>query len=175
MEFLTPDKKRRLLQTPELKSTRPSHSPMPNHVFSKFAPHSTVIEKQLQLPKLLDPKSISNRTRCYTPQTSFNKEKTAEHLKAADFEVMKVIGAGCYGTVKLGMHVKERKAVALKTIEKDYAIKMGQEKNLYAEKLFLSELKHVYIPKYYGSFQSKDHIYFVSEFINGGGIMSAIK
>jgi serine/threonine protein kinase len=93
--------------------------------------------------------SISKRS--LTPRVTSRRDEAEkeEQLTIDDFEMLNIIGAGCYGTVRLAKMKKTGMPVAIKIISKEYALKMGQEKNLYSEKYFLSTLKHPYIPKLY--------------------------
>jgi hypothetical protein len=146
-----------LCRTPSPQNKMPK-SPLLTHEKSKFAPNmpgvikSTFGSKHNDISVVADHKlhsSISKRS--LTPRVSSRRDEAEkeEQLTIDDFEMLNIIGAGCYGTVRLAKMKKTGMPVAIKIISKEYALKMGQEKNLYSEKYFLSTLKHPYIPKLY--------------------------
>ena len=146
---------KQLCRTPS-PQTKVPRSPLLTHEKSKFAPNaqgtlkSAFCSKHNELLLSVDHTLHSGITkRSLTPRvTSRNEAKEKEEEPTIDdFELMSIIGVGCYGTVRLAKMKKNERAVAIKVISKEYALKMGQERNLFSEKYFLSTLKHPYIPK----------------------------
>jgi Protein kinase domain len=146
-----------LCRTPSPQNKMP-RSPLLTHEKSKFAPNTpgelkyTYGSKHNELSVLVDHKlhnSISKRS--LTPRVSSRRDEVEKEVQFTidDFDMLNIIGVGCYGTVRLAKMKKSGTPVAIKIISKEYALKMGQEKNLYSEKYFLSTLKHPYIPKLY--------------------------
>ncbi|RPB13285.1 kinase-like protein [Morchella conica CCBAS932] len=94
----------------------------------------------------------------------------------SDFEIIKVIGRGAFGCVKLAK-MKERvvQVFALKVIPKAGHLKNGQEGHLRAERDFLvaSEGSRWVVPLI-ASFQDDDNLYLAMEYMIGGDFLGLL-
>eukprot|EP01098_Paradermamoeba_levis_P003892 TRINITY_DN1721_c0_g1_i1.p1 TRINITY_DN1721_c0_g1~~TRINITY_DN1721_c0_g1_i1.p1 ORF type:complete len:416 (-),score=130.17 TRINITY_DN1721_c0_g1_i1:91-1245(-) len=99
-----------------------------------------------------------------------NKKVTAD-----DFELVAVIGRGSFGKV---MQVKKKddgKFFAMKVLRKDTVIARKQVEHTKAEKAILQKISHPFIISLRYSFQTKEKLYMILDFVNGGEIFTHLK
>ena len=87
-----------------------------------------------------------------------------KHEKIRDFEVLKELGQGSFGSVFLVMKENTKKKYALKVINKDLLSRCEKTEEALVERLILSKCKHPSIIKLSLSFQSSNKLYFVVEY-----------
>jgi serine/threonine protein kinase len=63
----------------------------------------------------------------------------------SEYEIIKTIGTGSYGRVKLVKKKKEKSYYAQKTLKKYDIIKLNQIEHIYSEYILLKELDHPFI------------------------------
>ncbi|XP_050403575.1 serine/threonine-protein kinase Sgk1 isoform X2 [Patella vulgata] len=94
-------------------------------------------------------------------------EKTS--VRPSDFEFLKVIGKGSFGKVLLARHRKESKVYAVKVLQKQAIMKRNEVKHIMSERnVLLKNVKHPFLVGLHYSFQTKDKLYFVLDYVNGG-------
>ena len=77
-----------------------------------------------------------------------NSSNTEVDIQLIDnYEIISTIGAGCFGTVNLAKSNKGL-PVAIKTIKKDFAVKMNQQEHLFSEKALMMKLSCPFIVKW---------------------------
>jgi len=118
-------------------------------------------------------KSIKNK---FIPKNTLYKNiniASTPHLKDAlsmpkasmsDYEKIKDLGDGSYGTVILVKNIENRKKFAIKVIRKDKLNAFDKQYEIHVEKFCLINLSHPNIVKFNKSFQDKKHLYFVLEY-----------
>ena len=94
-----------------------------------------------------------------------------------DFDLMAVIGRGAFGEVRLCRRKKRPdKIMAMKRLHKQHMVNRNQVAHVRAERDVLVESgntqKNPWITDLYYSFQDKDHLYLVMEFLPGGDLMT---
>jgi len=95
--------------------------------------------------------------------TRFSKKVTKD-----DFELMTVIGRGSFGKV---MQVKKKGTediYAMKVMRKEAIIQKNQVTHTKDEKAILQQISHPFIVKLHYAFQTKDKLYMILDYINGG-------
>lgn len=91
------------------------------------------------------------------------------HVKPSDFEFLKVIGQGSYGKVLLARDRKELRVYAVKVLQKKMIIKRKEESHIMCERnVLLKSLNHPFLVNLHYSFQTRDKLYFILEYVNGG-------
>lgn len=86
-----------------------------------------------------------------------------------DFEFMKIIGKGSFGKVYLAKHKSEQKIYAVKVINKQMILKHNEKRHVMSERnVLLQNLRHPFLVAMHYSFQSRDKLYFVLDYANGG-------
>lgn len=89
--------------------------------------------------------------------------------KASDFEFLKVIGKGSFGKVLLAKHKQEERIYAVKVLAKKMILKRNEKAHIMCERnVLLKNLNHPFLVGLQYSFQSRDKLYFVLHYVNGG-------
>ncbi|KAI9205400.1 uncharacterized protein BJ171DRAFT_423179 [Polychytrium aggregatum] len=92
-----------------------------------------------------------------------------------DYEIVKPISKGAFGSVYLARKKITGDYYAIKVLKKADMIAKNQVMNIKAERMILTQLDSPYVVKLYYSFQSKDNLYLVMEYLNGGDLAALIK
>ncbi|XP_073453726.1 protein kinase C delta type-like [Aquarana catesbeiana] len=91
------------------------------------------------------------------------------------FTFHKVLGRGSFGKVMLATHLATNQKLAVKFVDKRQLLKSGPSIAL-AERCILEEGRECpYITHIYGSFQTKNHLAFVMEYLSGGDLNALIR
>eukprot|EP01134_Creolimax_fragrantissima_P000021 CFRG0021T1 len=112
---------------------------------------------------------------CVSAQTrrrTSNRKKGLPNIK--DFEILKPISKGAYGRVYLAKKKTTRDLYAIKVLRKDDMVRKNMVDNVLAEKKALALADNSYIVKLYYSFQSKDNLYMVMEYLIGGDVANLL-
>ncbi|XP_002730613.1 serine/threonine-protein kinase Sgk3-like [Saccoglossus kowalevskii] len=92
-----------------------------------------------------------------------------QNVKPSDYDFLKVIGKGSFGKVLLAKHKKEGKVFAVKVLQKQAIMKRNEVKHIMAERnVLLKNVKHPFLVGLHYSFQTKDKLYFILDYVNGG-------
>ena len=93
-----------------------------------------------------------------------------------DFEVIKPISRGAFGHVYLAKKKTTGDYYAVKALKKSDMIAKNQITNVKAERtILMNQASSPYVAKLFFSFQSKDYLYLVMEYLNGGDCATLIK
>lgn len=86
-----------------------------------------------------------------------------------DFYLMKVIGVGSFGKVLLAKHKETEQVFAIKVLSKKAIKQRDEVKHIMAERnVLLKNLKHPFLVGLHYSFQTREKLYFVLDYVNGG-------
>ncbi|RAL04623.1 protein kinase RIM15 [Aspergillus ibericus CBS 121593] len=197
------DRKRRSLVLPGLSSSpRRQHSParisgphsplrMPRARLSSGAdslpspivsPSSNAIElAQLHYPH--------HRRQSSATSSDLVKPPVSPHLSSAsqpqprpappsikDFEIIKPISKGAFGSVYLAKKKVTSEYFAIKVLKKADMVAKNQVTNVKAERaIMMWQGESDFVAKLYWTFSSKDYLYLVMEYLNGGDCASLVK
>jgi serine/threonine-protein kinase RIM15 len=93
-----------------------------------------------------------------------------------DFEVIKPISKGAFGSVFLAKKKVTGDYYAIKVLKKADMIAKNQITNVKAERMILmKQAESPFVAKLYFTFQSKENLYLVMEYLNGGDCAALIK
>ncbi|RCH94362.1 hypothetical protein CU097_013608, partial [Rhizopus azygosporus] len=93
-----------------------------------------------------------------------------------DFDIIKPISKGAFGSVFLAKKRTTGDYYAIKFLKKSDMIAKNQVTNVKAERMILmSQTDSPFVTKLYYTFQSKDYLYLVLEYLNGGDCSALIK
>ncbi|ORX34130.1 hypothetical protein BD324DRAFT_584008 [Kockovaella imperatae] len=93
-----------------------------------------------------------------------------------DFEIIKPISRGAFGSVYLAKKVATGDYFAIKALKKSDMIAKNQITNVKAERtILMNQASSPYVVKLFFSFQSKEYLYLVMEYLNGGDCATLIK
>ncbi len=93
-----------------------------------------------------------------------------------DFEIIKPISKGAFGSVFLAKKRATGDYYAIKVLKKADMIAKNQITNIKAERMSLmNQAESPFVAKLYFTFQSKENLYLVMEYLNGGDCAALIK
>lgn len=93
-----------------------------------------------------------------------------------DFDIIKPISKGAFGSVFLAKKKITGDYYAIKVLKKADMIAKNQITNVKAERMILmKQAESPFVAKLYFTFQSKDNLYLVMEYLNGGDCAALIK
>ncbi|OWK00897.1 hypothetical protein Celaphus_00016657 [Cervus elaphus hippelaphus] len=109
----------------------------------------------------------------YQKESNYNRLKRAKMDKSM-FVKVKTLGVGAFGEVCLACKVDTHALYAMKTLRKKDVLNRNQVAHVKAERDILAEADNEWVVKLYYSFQDKDSLYFVMDYIPGGDMMSLL-
>ena len=87
-----------------------------------------------------------------------------------DFVVDRILGTGSFGRVVFAKHKATKTNCAIKILSKALVIKTKQVLHIKAEKDILEAVNFPFVVNLLGTFQDKDCVYLVMEYIVGGEV-----
>ena len=96
-------------------------------------------------------------------------------MSIQDFELVKPISKGAYGRVFLARKKNTGDIYAIKVMNKRELLRKNQNQHIQAERQIMSHADNPFVVKLFYSFQSKNHLYLVMEFVNGGDMYSMLQ
>ncbi|KAK4700084.1 serine/threonine-protein kinase RIM15, partial [Phenoliferia sp. Uapishka_3] len=93
-----------------------------------------------------------------------------------DFTILKPISKGAFGSVYLAKKITTGDYYAIKVLKKSDMIAKNQVTNVKAERMILmTQTESDFVVKLFYTFQSKDYLYLVMEYLNGGDCAALVK
>ncbi|PLB37089.1 protein kinase RIM15 [Aspergillus candidus] len=93
-----------------------------------------------------------------------------------DFEIIKPISKGAFGSVYLSKKKSTGEYYAIKVLKKADMVAKNQVTNVKAERaIMMWQGESDFVAKLYWTFSSKDYLYLVMEYLNGGDCASLVK
>jgi serine/threonine-protein kinase RIM15 len=111
-----------------------------------------------------------------TPASSNPQPPRAAPPSIKDFEMIKPISKGAFGSVYLAKKKTTGEYFAIKALKKADMIAKNQVSNVKAERaIMMRQEESDFVAKLYWTFSSKDHLFLVMEYLNGGDCASLLK
>ena len=130
---------------------------------------STIKEKYTQYLK--DKEIISSYIKEY-----YIKNKKYPSTKMKFYKYGRLLGKGAFGKVNLSLHVLTGRLVAIKSINKNKIITERQKSKIQIETSIMKTLSSSeHIVKIYETYETKNHICIVMEYISAGDLLSYIR
>lgn len=123
-----------------------------------------------------DDGSDSNAMVMKQPKAQF-LENLAEGEKPCrnDFELVKQISAGAYGSVYIGIHKVTKEQFAIKVMKKKQMLAKNCASQVLAEKEVLKFAQNPFVVQFYCSFSTPQSLYIVMEHASGGDLAALLK
>jgi len=102
-------------------------------------------------------------------------EVKANKVRIDDFERLKVLGRGSFGKVMMVRHKVTREIYAMKILKKSSIMARNQVEHTKSERRILESLQHPFLVTLRYAFQSKDKLYFVLDYFQGGELFFHLK
>ena len=153
---------------------------MEQHVENLLKSHRQRVHRRIQLEEEMSKVGLAEAAQKTMRQMLQQKESNYIRLRRAkmdkcQFKKMKTLGIGAFGEVAL---VQKNDAAnqlyAMKTLRKLDVLKRNQVAHVKAERDILAEADNEWVVKLYYSFQDRENLYFVMEYIPGGDMMSLL-
>ncbi|VFV32153.1 serine threonine-protein kinase [Lynx pardinus] len=152
---------------------------MEQHVENVIKTYQQKVNRRLQLEQemakagLCEAEQAQMRKILYQKESNYNRLKRAKMDKSM-FVKIKTLGIGAFGEVCLACKVDTHALYAMKTLRKKDVLNRNQVAHVKAERDILAEADNEWVVKLYYSFQDKDSLYFVMDYIPGGDMMSLL-
>ncbi|KAK5816872.1 kinase-like protein [Linnemannia elongata] len=137
--------------------------------------------RRLQLERQLETLGISEDDKAEMRQEWMANETEymrllREKISVNSFLILKTIGHGAFGVVKLVQEKDTGLYFAMKVMRKADMLKKGQEGHVRAERDLMTAASEsaVWIVKLIYSFQDADHLYLVMEYMSGGDLLNLL-
>ncbi|KAG0003743.1 hypothetical protein BGZ79_000142 [Entomortierella chlamydospora] len=137
--------------------------------------------RRLQLERQLESMGISETEKAAMRQEWIANETEymrlmREKISVNSFLILKTIGHGAFGVVKLVQEKDTGLYFAMKVMRKADMLKKGQEGHVRAERDLMTAASEsaVWIVKLIYSFQDADHLYLVMEYMSGGDLLNLL-
>ena len=152
---------------------------MEQHVENVLKSHQQRVTRRVQLQQEMTKVGLSDDAQQQMRKMLQQKESNYLRLKRAKldkdmFKKIKRLGVGAFGEVALVRKRDTDQLYAMKTLRKDDVLQRNQVAHVKAERDILAEADNEWVVKLYYSFQDKDNLYFVMEYIPGGDLMSLL-
>jgi len=102
------------------------------------------------------------------------RKQQYEGIIMSDLDIMRTLGTGTFGRVKLVHHPKLKKAFALKQLQKAAVVAYRQQQNVISEKTIMEMADHPFILRLHKTFKDRDCLYMLLEFVQGGELFSLL-
>nr|XP_020495601.1 serine/threonine-protein kinase LATS1 [Labrus bergylta] len=152
---------------------------MEQHVENILKNHQQRIRRRKQLESEMQRVGLSSEAQEQMRMMLCQKESNYIRLKRAKmdksmFKRIKTLGIGAFGEVCLARKEDTGALYAMKTLRKKDVLLRNQVAHVKAERDILAEADNEWVVRLYYSFQNKDNLYFVMEYIPGGDMMSLL-
>lgn len=115
--------------------------------------------------------NASHSSTLSTPSHPFHKER----ITINDFEIIKPISRGAFGKVYLARKRTTGDLFAIKVLNKMDMLQKNDIDRILAERNILITVRNPFVVRFFYSFTSKDHVYLVMEYLNGGDLYSLLQ
>ncbi|XP_052809017.1 serine/threonine-protein kinase LATS2-like isoform X2 [Mya arenaria] len=131
------------------------------------------LEKEMAKANLSEDAQLQMRRMLQQKESNYIRMKRSK-MKRDMFEKIKKLGVGAFGEVHLVKKKDIDQLYAMKTLRKIDVYKRNQVAHVKAERDILAEADNEWVVKLYYSFQDRDNLYFVMDYIPGGDLMGLL-
>ncbi|KAK2840152.1 hypothetical protein Q5P01_013892 [Channa striata] len=152
---------------------------MEQHIENVMKTYQQKLNRRLQLEQEMSKAGLSEaeqeqmRKMLNQKESNYNRLRRAKMDKSM-FVKIKTLGIGAFGEVCLTRKVDTGALYAMKTLRKKDVLNRNQVAHVKAERDILAEADNEWVVRLYYSFQDRDSLYFVMDYIPGGDMMSLL-
>lgn len=152
---------------------------MEQHIENVMKTYQQKLNRRLQLEQEMSSAGLSKaeqeqmRKMLNQKESNYNRLRRAKMDKSM-FVKIKTLGIGAFGEVCLTRKVDTGALYAMKTLRKKDVLNRNQVAHVKAERDILAEADNEWVVRLYYSFQDRDSLYFVMDYIPGGDMMSLL-
>ena len=152
---------------------------MEQHVENLMKSHQQRITRRIQLEQEMTKVKLSNEAQLQMRRMLQQKESNYIRMRRSKmnkdmFHKIKTLGVGAFGEVTLVRKKDVHQLYAMKTLRKSEVLKRNQVAHVKAERDILAEADNEWVVKLYYSFQDRDNLYFVMDYVPGGDLMGLL-
>ncbi|XP_019736008.1 serine/threonine-protein kinase LATS2 [Hippocampus comes] len=152
---------------------------MEQHIENVMKTYQQKLNRRLQLEQEMSKAGLSEAEQGQMRKMLNQKESNYNRLRRAKmdksmFVKIKTLGIGAFGEVCLTRKVDTYALYAMKTLRKKDVLNRNQVAHVKAERDILAEADNEWVVRLYYSFQDRDSLYFVMDYIPGGDMMSLL-
>ena len=115
------------------------------------------------------PNEMEDQEHEHTTVATNDAETKRRFVSPNDFALLRVIGMGAFGKVLQVKNKQNGQILAMKIISKRLLRrKSGYIENIHAERNILTRVKHPFVVKMHCSFQTKEKLFLIMDFLAGG-------
>ena len=99
-----------------------------------------------------------------------------QRVTVSDFDLLKVIGRGAFGEVRLCRERSSSHVYAMKTMSKSLLVGQGKVAHVWAERCAMAEAAYAspWLVQLHHAWCSAEHVYLVMDYVPGGDLMSLL-
>ncbi|XP_017247652.1 probable serine/threonine protein kinase IRE4 isoform X2 [Daucus carota subsp. sativus] len=136
-------------------------------------------EKYMLACELVDSRSVKSDSGMSPDNTSqssrMSTPKHKDRTSIDDFEIIKPISKGAYGKVFLARKRTTGDLFAIKVLKKLDMLRKNDIERIVAERNILIRVRNPFVVRFFYSFTSKENLYLVMEYLNGGDLYSLVR
>ncbi|KAJ3319631.1 hypothetical protein HDV06_006193 [Boothiomyces sp. JEL0866] len=147
-----------------------------NQIFSITTRKSRKKALSLKMKQTPDPLEKKLLKQEFLMRESVSSMKKTQKMSIDDFDILKTIGHGGFGVVRLVRERSTGEIFAMKSLTKQLTLEKHQEGHVKAERTILSAASELgeWIVKLMYCFQDKEFLYFVLEYMPGGDLLNLL-
>ena len=133
------------------------------------------LEEKLATMRISDEEKNAKRAE-FKKQEMMQQRLARKRLAVKDFVLLKIIGKGAFGQVRLVKKIDTGEVLAMKTMVKDAMVLKNQVQHVRAERNILAKAgsENPWLVELHFSFQDENNLYLLMEFLPGGDLMALL-